>query len=71
MEPEVATSCSQAGLPVEVKGYQPTYKTFDLKFVLPTSYTVRKIQQSLREWPNNDWSKLKLTPWETANPLHY
>lgn len=28
MEPEVAISCSQAGLPVDGGGYQPTHKTF-------------------------------------------
>lgn len=36
MEPEVITSCSQVGLLVERGGHQPTHKTFDPKFVLPT-----------------------------------
>jgi hypothetical protein len=35
-EPEVSTSCRQAGLLVEGKEHQSTHKTFDLKFALPT-----------------------------------
>lgn len=27
--PEVATSCSQVGLPLERMGHQPTHKTFN------------------------------------------
>jgi hypothetical protein len=33
--PEVAASCSQAGLSVEGQEQKPTHKTFSPKFVLP------------------------------------
>ena len=36
MEPEEATSCSQAGTPVERQRYLPTHQTFNPKFILPT-----------------------------------
>ena len=39
MDPEVATSCSQAGITVEEQGQQSTHKTFYLKCVLPTKCT--------------------------------
>jgi hypothetical protein len=34
MEPDEATTYSQAGSPVEQKGHQSTHKTFNPKFVL-------------------------------------
>jgi hypothetical protein len=50
METEVATSCIQAGLPVEGRGHQPTHKTFfNPKFVLLTKCAGIKIEQRLRE----------------------
>ena len=33
METDVATSCTQVGLPVEGGGHQPTHKTFNPKFL--------------------------------------
>ena len=36
IEPEEATSCSQAGTPAEPEGHQLTNKTFDPKFILFT-----------------------------------
>jgi hypothetical protein len=38
MKPEVASFCSQAGLPVK-EGEQPINKTFKPKFSLPTRCT--------------------------------
>jgi hypothetical protein len=32
IESKVTTSCNQAGLPVEGRGYDPTHKTFNPKF---------------------------------------
>ena len=58
-ETEVETTCSQAGLPEEGEGHQPTHKTLDLKFVLPTRCAGIKIEQRLREWPTNDWPNLR------------
>jgi hypothetical protein len=68
MEPEVATSYSQEGLPVEGQGRQPTHKTSHPKFILPTRCAVIKMEQSLKECPTNDWPNLRLAPWERANP---
>ena len=36
MEPEEATSCSQTGTLLETQRHQPTYKTFNPKFILST-----------------------------------
>ena len=36
MEPEEATSFSQAATPVERQRHQPTHKTFNPKFILST-----------------------------------
>ena len=49
MESEVATSCSQAGLPVEGGGYQPTHKTYNPKFALPAKCARIEMEQRLRE----------------------
>jgi hypothetical protein len=48
METEVS-SYSQAGLPVEEGGHQPTHKTFNRKLVLPTRCIGIKMEQILRE----------------------
>jgi hypothetical protein len=37
-DPEWAICCNQAGLPVEELGHQPSHKTSDLSFVLPTRF---------------------------------
>jgi hypothetical protein len=37
MEPEEATSCSQAVTPVDQQRYQHTHKTYIQKFILSTS----------------------------------
>ena len=34
----MAISCNQARLPMEELGHQPSHKTFDLQFVVPTKY---------------------------------
>jgi hypothetical protein len=44
----MATSITQARLLEEGGRYQPTHKTFNPKFVLPTDYTGIKIEQKLR-----------------------
>jgi hypothetical protein len=49
MEPEVATSCSQAGLPVKGVGGETTHKTFNLGLVLPKRSIGIKMEQKLRE----------------------
>jgi hypothetical protein len=38
MEPELAISCNQARFPMEGLGQQPSHKTLDPQFVLPTGY---------------------------------
>ena len=48
METNMVTSCSQVGLPVEGGDYQPTYKTFNPKFALPTRCAGIKMEQRLR-----------------------
>lgn len=57
------TSCSQAELPVEGGEHQPTYKTFNLKSVLPT-----RMEQKLKEQLTNECPNLRPMPWERANP---
>jgi hypothetical protein len=49
IEIEVATSCTQAGLPSEGGVHQPIHKPFNLKFVLPTRCAGIKMEQKLRE----------------------
>ena len=48
-ETEMATSCSQAGFPVERGGHHPTHKTFHPKMSLPTRYTGIKMELRLKE----------------------
>jgi hypothetical protein len=55
-------------LPVEGGEYQPTHKIFKTKFSLLTQCAEIKMEQSLREWPINDWPNLRSTPWERASP---
>jgi len=45
IDPEVATSCSQAGFPVEQGGQQPTHQNFHQKCVLPTRCAGTKIEK--------------------------
>jgi hypothetical protein len=45
MDPEVATSCSQAGLSMERSEHPTSYKAFDPKFILPTGSSGAKIEQ--------------------------
>ena len=68
MEPEMATFCNQARLPMEGLGHQLSHKTFDLQFVLPVGCTEVKMEQKLRGWPSNGWSILRLMPGEEAHP---
>jgi hypothetical protein len=49
IETEEATSCWQMRLPLEGGEDQPTHKTFNPKFVLPTRYTeIKKCEE--RVW---------------------
>ena len=45
MEFEVVIFCSQVGLPVERQEHQPTHKTFNPKFVIPTRYSGIKMEK--------------------------
>jgi hypothetical protein len=67
MDPEVATFCSQVGLPLEEKGEQLTHKALDIKCVKPTRCAATKNEQRLREWLNNDCPKLRCIPWANNN----
>jgi hypothetical protein len=67
MKTEMATSCSQVGLPMEEAKHPTTYKVFNPKFGLPTWCTGIKMEQNLREQPTNDWSKLKLIPFKRTH----
>ena len=57
MEPEEATSCSQAGTPVELQEHQPTHETFNLKFTL--SRKNAGMEQRLGKWPTNNPPNLR------------
>lgn len=71
MEPELAISCNQAGLPVEGLGHQPSHKTLDPQFVLPTRCAGVKVAKKLWEQPTNDWSSLRPISWEGVYPPHH
>jgi hypothetical protein len=62
MEPEVATSYSQTGLPVKGGEHQTTHKTLDLKFTLSTKCVGINMEKRLREKPANDWPNLRPMP---------
>jgi hypothetical protein len=62
IEPEETTSGSQAQSPMEGLGYQPIHKTFVTKFVLFKRNAGTKMEQRLKEWPNNNWFNLKPIP---------
>lgn len=47
-------------------GHQPTHKTCNPKFVLPTRWAGIKKEQRLRS--SHDWPNLRPTPWERAQP---
>jgi hypothetical protein len=49
MEPEEATSCSQAGPLVDLKRHQPTYETFNSKFIPSKGNQEQGMKQRLRE----------------------
>jgi hypothetical protein len=53
---------------VDREGPKPTHKIFDLKFVLPARCEGIKMEQRLREKPNNDCPNMNPIPWERANP---
>jgi hypothetical protein len=62
------TSCKKVGLPLENEGHQPTHKSFNPKFVLPTRYRGINMEQRLKEQPTYEWPNLRCIPWEKANP---
>jgi hypothetical protein len=42
------------------------------KPLTPNEFLVgTKINQKEREWPTNDWSKLRSIPWTRTNLWHY
>jgi hypothetical protein len=51
MELEPTFCSSQARLLMEELGQQPSHKTFDLEFFLPTRCAGVKVVQKLWEWP--------------------
>jgi hypothetical protein len=53
---------------LERGGHEPTHKTSDPKFVLPTRSTGIETEQRLREQPTNDWPNLRHISCERANP---
>lgn len=67
METKMATSCSQVRLPVEEGRHQPTYKTFNLKFVLLTRCARIKVEQRVRGWPTNGCPTSRPIPVQRAN----
>jgi hypothetical protein len=68
MEPEVATSCSQAGLPVNRYWQQPTHHTFIPKPVLPSRCTATKVEQRWRKKITNVWPNLRPIHWQEPIP---
>ena len=67
VEPEMTISYGQKRFPMEKLVYQPSHKTLDPQFLLPTWCAVVK-DQRLKEWPTNDWPSFRLMPWERTNP---
>jgi hypothetical protein len=51
---EMCTFYTSYNFTVERGGHQHTYKTFNIKFLLPTRGTGIKMEQRLREKPTND-----------------
>jgi hypothetical protein len=49
LEPETVSFCNQERLPKEGLGHQPSHKTFNQQFVLPTRYAGVKVVQKLKE----------------------
>jgi hypothetical protein len=58
-EPAMSTTYIQAGILVEGKEQQPNHKIFDLKCVLSSKCLRTKIEQRWREWPTNEYPKLR------------
>jgi hypothetical protein len=71
MQPEEATTFSQAGSPVEGYGHQPIHKTLDPTFVLSKRSAGTNMEQRLKKWPNNNRPNLKPTQWANTNPWCY
>ena len=67
IEPELAISCIQKRFPMEKLVYQPSHKTLDPQFLLPTRCAGVKMEQKLRERPNN-WFGLRPIP-DTVNDI--
>ena len=55
MKQEMAIYCNQARLPMEGVGHQPSHKTLDPQFVMPTRCAVVKVVQKLWKWSTNGW----------------
>ena len=69
MEPEEATSYSQAVTPMEQQGHQPTHKTFNQKFIVSTrNAETQGWRARLREQPTNNQSNLRPILWASTSP---
>jgi hypothetical protein len=68
MKPEMSISCNQERFSMEGMGHQSYYKNFILQLLLPTRCAGVKLEQILREWPNNDWTSLRHMPRNRAHP---
>jgi hypothetical protein len=66
IETEVATFCSQAGLPEEGGGHQSTHKIYST-FLLSTRCA--GIKMELRKQPTNDCPNLRAIPWQPLTLL--
>jgi hypothetical protein len=67
MEIEIATSCSQVGLPVNGGGHQMNQKAFATTFVL-TIRSAGAIGAETEGIANQGLPISKHTPWERSNP---
>ena len=65
VEPEVATSCSQAG-PQRMR--TPNYPQNLGPKILLTRHAGTKMEKRLRDWPADDWPNLRPILWARSNP---
>ena len=67
MQSEEVTPVSR-NTPSGAIGFQPTYKTFNPKFILSASNAGTGMEQRLREWSINKQPNLRPIPWASINP---
>ena len=70
MRSQLTIFCNLARLPVLGLGHQFSHKTFCLLHALFENCGVVKVVQNLWEWPNNEWSNLRLITWEGSHAWH-